>query len=176
MNEESKNTGMTMSKTVLYGLILLGVLAILVIILVDQKKVSNQPSQPEAGVSTAENLSTDPSRMEVKGQMVEGFPAFPVYPGAMIEESSKVKDSPDSEKGYRAEWRIDKVLSVPQVMKWYLDELKTEGWTIKQAPVDPQTYGEQAAIVSKGDVDAHLNVEIGDDKKTTEIMVDIPIE
>lgn len=125
-------------------------------------------SVPKDGKST-----TDPSFIEVKEQLIVGFPKFPVYPGAKLLDSSKVKVSSTASRGYRAHWEIQE-RRVPEVMQWYIKELKVEGWRIDQSSADPQNYGEQIAKVSKGGTVAYLRIELLEEN-TIEIEVDMPI-
>ena len=110
--------------------------------------------------------------LDVKGQLISGFPAFPVYPGAKLIESSKVKNSPDPTKGYQAEWEAQ-AESVAKVMDWYLKELKSTGWEILTLD-DPKGYGEQVANVSKDGNVVNLRVELSE-PGMIEIKVDIPV-
>ena len=159
-------------KTILIAILLsIPIIASVALLVALQKNL--QPVQNIAPTTKLE-VATDPNFQEVKGQLIPGFPQFPVYPGAVVKKSLKAKQVQDPAKGYRAEWEIPQKKSVPEVMQWYLAELKNQGWVINEPPVDLQTYGEQVSKISKGDLMAYLNVEIGDDNNSTEIMVDIP--
>ena len=147
-------------------LILISVLAITIIvlsILVWQRRNQQTTSVEEP---------TPPGVYEVEKTLVEGFPEFPVYPGAVIEESSELDQVPDARKGYYAEWEIDEILTATEVMNWYFEELQKTGWTIVEYPNDREATGEQVARVEKGEYLVYLEVSV--QENFTEIEIFIP--
>ncbi len=133
----------------------------------------NQSSKQTTTSSNAQSFPSDPNKLEVKGELVAGFPDFPVYSKATVVNSSRVKELSDPAKGYQAAWKVHDA-SVAKVMQWYLQELKNTGWQIVVPPNDPQGYGEQLATVSKGGSTAYLIVEL-EEEGVIAVIVDIPV-
>lgn len=132
--------------------------------------LKNLVQNPQNGQQANQSLATDPNIVEVKGQLVEGFPDFPVYPEAKLVQSVQLKKS-GSVGGYRARWELAGE-SVPKVMEWYVKELRSKGWVV-QPPDDPKAYGEQIATITKDNQAAYLRVELHE-QGIIEIEVDIP--
>ncbi len=115
------------------------------------------------------SITGDPNKVEVKNQLISTFPSFPVYPEAKIVRSAKIGQAPS--RGFEAKWETNE--SVPQVMSWYLSELKKEGWEIVTPPGDTYTTGEQIAKLSKEQMTVTLDID-QESKNVTEIIVNIP--
>jgi len=70
-------------------------------------------------------------------QLVQGFPAIPIYP-----KSTLIKSVIDPHEGetyngvkYSATWNVD--AKVPDVSQWYLTNFKSAGWTLDVPPANP---------------------------------------
>lgn len=124
------------------------------------------------GYQIPQEVKKDPNIIEQEGQLVEGFPEFPVYGDAVLVKSASLVQPGTSSQGYRAEWRLSQG-SVPEVMAWYIEELKVAGWDVEES-VDPEGYGEQISKASKGEIVAYLRVELLKGGEI-EIEVDMPI-
>ena len=166
----------TTKKSNMASKMILGIVVLIVIfgaltgfIILTSKKSASETASTIPQVEVA----ADPAFEEVKGQLITGFPDFPVYPGATIVSSAKVKQNEDPAKGYRAEWEVQ-AESVTKVMQWYLQELKSKGWTILESPNDPESYGEQIASASKNGSIAYFVVELKE-PGLIEIKVEIPL-
>lgn len=120
-------------------------------------------------------IKTDPGFYEIKGQIMQGFPEdFPVYPGAVLQGSATVNTSDVPAQGYRVKWTLDLGdSSVPEIMNWYERELPSAGWNYTP-PDDPESVGEQVAVISKDDLVGYIAAEIEDN--IIEIIVDLRVE
>ena len=113
-------------------------------------------------------VATDPSFPEIKGELIGGFPDFPVYPGATLIASAQTNPAGQPPQGYRAKWVThDPVI---KVMNWYEDDLPIAGWQYTP-PNDQQSEGEQVAEISKGDLKGYIAAEI--EEENIEIVVDV---
>ena len=115
-------------------------------------------------------VATDPGFPEVKGQVISGFPDFPVYPGATLVASAKTNRADQPDTGYRVKWEAQD--SVIPVMNWYQDELSKNGWTY-EVPNDPDATGEQVAQIKKAGWEGFVESELEDG--ATEIVVEVRI-
>lgn len=102
------------------------------------------------------------------GQIVERLQGFPVIPGATLQESSERLQALDSNQDLRAVWTVSK--TVPEIMNWYIDQLKKDGWRV-QPPDDPKAQGEQVAQISKGVLSGYIAAEV-EEGGVVEIVVD----
>lgn len=112
------------------------------------------------------NASSD--IVQEEGQLVEAFPDFPEYPGALLEESSQRQQAINTNQDIRAAWQTSD--PVPTVMSWYVTELPKNGWTV-EPPDDPMAQGEQVAQLSKDDLRGYIGIE-NEGTNKTEIVVD----
>ncbi len=133
--------------------------------------VLNQKTSPEAVIPS-------PNYTELKGQLAAGFPQFPVYPSAELEESHKKNDAIENMRGYSANWMIEGNHSVTEVMNWYRTELIKAGWTIKETGEENNSIAEQTIKALKADQAAVVIIEKGekDDPNEIEVLVDIPTQ
>ena len=116
----------------------------------------NIPELPVPKEEVTKQVATDPNFAEVKGQLLPGFPEFPIYPGAELVGSAEVNLPDEPNQGYRVKWTTYD--PVPQVMDWYLEELSKTGWVVEE-PNDPEAEGEQVANIHKGGFKGHIAVE-----------------
>lgn len=106
--------------------------------------------------------------VEAEGELVEGFPEFPVYPGAEIHESAVRRQAYNTGRDIYAEWTTND--SVIEVMRWYEQELSKLGWSIGE-PNDPENPSEQIIQITKDNLSGYVAAE--DEEGTTEIVVDL---
>ena len=135
--------------------------------------IAREHAGPKVDQTSQQNIpklevATDPGFPEVKGQVISGFPDFPVYPGAALIASAKTNRADQPDTGYRAKWGTQD--SVIAVMKWYQAQLPKSGWQYTP-PNDPQSEGEQVAEISKGDFKGYIASEI--EEGNNEIVVDV---
>lgn len=111
----------------------------------------------------------EPGKEELTGELVSGFPDFPVYPGAAVKTS---RESTGGTVGFETVWEVNQ--EVPEIMRWYMDMFAgDESWKIKEPPDSPESPGEQSAIVSRDNWDFYLTVEREIDAETSEIIVEV---
>ncbi len=150
-------------------LIIIGVLVISIGLTVWFIKSGQRSTNEAIPELQTQEVATDPSFTEVKGQLIPGFPELPVYPGASIVASAKTNPEIKLDIGYRAKWKAsDPVL---KVMKWYLEELPKYGWNV-EPPNDPNATGEQVASIAKEDLKGYLEVA-SESEAETEIWVEV---
>lgn len=121
--------------------------------------------------SSSPQVATDPSFTEVKGQVLPGFPSFPVYPGATLVASAKTSPEGVENQGFRVKWSAGD--SVPRVMAWYQVELPKTGWRIEKTD-DPDNLGEQVVQISSDGFNGNIAIETSQGN-IIEIIVDIRI-
>ena len=114
-------------------------------------------------------VTIEPGKTELEGQLVAGFPEFPVYPGANIVSSYKKQE--ESKVGFEANWEAD--ASVSEVIVWYIDALRESGWVFEEEP-DDLSISEQSLVAKKDNLRVYLTVEEG--VSITEINVEIPFQ
>jgi hypothetical protein len=120
----------------------------------------------------------DHAMHHVEGQLVADFPAMPVYPGAVLEDSYKKEDA--GKVGYEASWVT--TARFADVANWYVRALRDAGWLILEAPplkMAPDDIDVATAIkVQRNEITATLfieqEVEEGEGLHT-EIDVEIPL-
>lgn len=151
------------------GLLALAIVVVLLgIAFIVMNGISNQNRQ-----QTSDQSPVPTEVVKLHGALVKGFPApFPVYPGAVLEESSSMNQLADTQKGYRAEWKIHKALSASEVMEWYLDAFRKNNFRIIKYPTDQNATGEQVAQVSKDELLIYF--EVSNHQDSTEIEAFIP--
>ena len=108
------------------------------------------------------------SKKEWTDRLAPEFPAFPVYPGALLVRSYEKTE--EARVGHEALWETTD--SVSQVMAWYLEQLPAQGWTIEQRPED-LSASEQFLVTRKGSHKAHVILDSENQK--TEISVEFPL-
>lgn len=107
---------------------------------------------------------------KLQGQLVSGFPDFPIYPGASIIGSYKKIDG--ERIGFEATWETE--ISQNEVAAWYLNEFnKYIGWTIHELP-DTFNSDELVFRIEKNNQKSTLTIEREDD--ITEITVEFPLD
>ena len=120
-------------------------------------------------------VATDPSFTEVKDKLIEGFPEFPVYPGATLEASAKVNSEGQTDMGYRVKWETHD--PVPKIARWYERELAKAGWKVTPSS-DPQSEGEQVIKIEKDigskEFSGYVAPEMEGDE--VEIIVDLRLD
>lgn len=158
-----KNRVPTLAKVILLFILVFSLIAYLFV----RKNILEPPVQKE---EAPKQVATDPSFNEALGQLLPGFPEFPLYPGAELVGSAEVNLPDEPNQGYRVKW-ITKDL-VPQVMGWYLEALSQTGWVVEE-PNDPEAEGEQVANIRKDDFKGYLAVESEGSDGEVEIVVDI---
>jgi len=110
---------------------------------------------------------------EIGVQLTSGFPTFPVYPNAMLISSSK-STIQNAGMSYKSSWSVTS--SVPTTVKWYMDDLKSSGWTIEIPPANFAAEDIQFLQASKeGLLPAQLSV-IKKDNYTEVTAEFIPIK
>lgn len=127
--------------------------------------VRKEGEVPQDEVSLEEG---EPGKEEVTGELVEGFPELPVYPGATILKSYKKQEG--EKVGFEANWEVD--VSVDEIMAWYIDALREAGWIFEEEPVVDKTF-EQFIIAQKDESRVYLTVER--EEEVTEINAEFPI-
>lgn len=137
--------------------------------------VGTQPVQTATEIPTVDGAIiqayplTQSTEIQSNSTLIEGFPAFPIFPGAKLETSSKRTQSLNTARDIRAVWKVEQA-NVVTIMNWYLDELERTGWAIEY-PDDRASKGEQIAWMTKNNYRGYLAVE--DEKgEYTEIVVD----
>ena len=119
--------------------------------------------------SQAPEITIEPGKTELEGQLVVDFPEFPVYPGANIVSSYKKQEG--EKVGFEANWEVD--VSVGEIMVWYIDSLSQSGWVFEEEPVVDRT-SEQFIIAQMDELRVHLSVER--EEGITEINVEVPFQ
>ncbi len=145
------------------GIVIVVLLIIIAIVKQSNNTVSNQTTIRQLQVAT------DPNFPEIKGQLMPGFPQFPIYPGATLEASAKTNPEGQPDTGYRAKWVTEG--NVPTVMKWYQNELPKNDWQF-DPPKDMNNTGEQVAKIAKGNLSGNIVIEAGQGSKS-EIVVEV---
>ena len=108
-------------------------------------------------------------KRSARRKMIPGFPAVPRYPGAVVNDSY-VKT--EGEKvGYDTTYVVD--APVPKVIKFYLAELRKQGWEILAPPDDPISKAEQTIKARRGNQILFVIAEKED--QHTEIAVEFPM-
>jgi hypothetical protein len=105
-----------------------------------------------------------------QGKLVAGFPSIPIYPGAVVEESSRVVEG--NKVGFEAELITDD--PVFDVYSFYLDALKRNGWEISFASENSPSAEEQGLGAIKDDL--RIYIEFEKDDGSTEIDIEIPLQ
>ncbi len=107
------------------------------------------------------------NQVEGKNSLISDFPDFPVYPQAIIQESSMRREPIHSGKDLHAVWVTND--PVKPVMEWYLSELEKSGWQVTP-PDDMESVGEQVAQLSKDSLVGYIGIEL--EEQHTEIVID----
>jgi len=113
----------------------------------------------------------EPGLVEKKGELVEGFPQIPAYPGATLVRSYKKEDG--GKTGWESKWIMQE--RIPVISAWYLQQFAEEDWDIDEVPEDPNADGEVQLVVSNGDWQVYITLEDEDNTGTTEITAEFPV-
>ncbi len=108
-------------------------------------------------LKTSLNKSVEPP----KPVAAEGFPSIPIYPGAILINSSK---NPREAVFYQASWETDSEPS--QIAPWYLSETVRNGWNLEYPPADPDSNIQEMQFSNE---EYFLNIsllKIGSNSKT----------
>ena len=114
-------------------------------------------------------ITVEPGKTELEGQLIAGFPEFPVYPGANIVSSYKKQEG--DKVGFEANWEAD--ASVNEIIVWYIDALRESGWVFEEEPELDYT-SEQQLIARKDETTVYLTAER--EEGVTEINAEIPFQ
>lgn len=148
-------------------------LAFIIAVFLGATKLALQNAQRQrAYVPQDLNLQQESDTMEVEGELVPDFPEFPMYPGAVIAESSQRQVYRQESGDVRAEWTADG--TVMKVMDWYLKVLPNNGWTITELPDDRKSEGEQIVQFNKTNLYGTLIIE-GEKVGLTKIVIDFAV-
>lgn len=99
------------------------------------------------------------------GQIVEGFPDFPSYPGATVTSSQINQATSSTPASYQA--YLGSTNSVSDIINWYTQNLQAAGWTIDR-PADPVAQpDDQNIVVEKNGQKATVNAELEGNEGTT---------
>jgi len=116
--------------------------------------------------------TTPPWRTKTSPALPQAIPRFPLYPGAVLEEST-INNWPLSPNQFvEVEWKTgDPVISVTS---WYIAELSKNGWSV-EPPDDSSAQSEQVVQITKDDLTGYLEVE-NEGEENTEILIHLTRE
>ncbi len=104
----------------------------------------------------------------LQGELVGGFPDFPVYPKASVVTSRR------EEAGVNYETQWESSGTPLAIMKWFMDEFKKDSvWEVLEEPEVDQEYVEYSALIKRGEWLYYTTVEAGEDGGKTMIIVEV---
>lgn len=106
--------------------------------------------------------------------LIENFPDVPIHPQAVLIDST-YKDA--LQVFYRGKWVAP--VSVPELSRWYIEELQKDGWVLDIPPVDLNSTSVQYAELLRGSFEeplakVQLSLVQSLNKNTTEIEMSFP--
>ena len=93
---------------------------------------------------------------------------IPTYPQAVLVDSQVIRG--EKLPKYQEEWSTSD--SVPQVMSWYVEALKRDGWSIEQVPADPTAPMTQLVSAKKDDIILYVSVIRNQNESLTRIAIE----
>ena len=167
--------GLPRRNFIIFSGLLIVILALtLGVYLVRQQTVQPASTEPREGFESA--LSKSPGLVEARGELVSGFPEFPVYPEVKLTYSSRY--DLEEETVYRASWISDDSLS--QIAEYYGSALRKAGWTVTETK-EP-TQGDSLIEATKNNQTATLYIDqegrggLEDQEAPTRILVVIYLQ
>jgi hypothetical protein len=157
------------------ALIVIALVAIGLAEVIHKRSENRAILQTQTAATPKMEVATDPNFKEVEGQLVDGFPAFPVYPGATLEASSTVNREDQVIQGYRALWISHD--AIPKIARWYETELRKAGWQVTPND-DPNSDGEQVIKIARDSNDVEYTGYVAPEMEgdRIEIVVDLRMD
>jgi hypothetical protein len=159
------------SNKIAFYVILAGVLLIVLVTIISR----NKPTQVDLGDNTVQTNdqvdATDSGDdiVEAEGELVDGFPDFPIYPGAELEKSNQ--STYQGRTAYSGTWISTG--TVQKVMAWYRDQAKQKNWEIIDDPSNPASGQEQHLNLNVDGQLINVTVELEDNQTKPEIIIDV---
>lgn len=153
-----------MTKRIYFILAVLGVI-FLGAVFFQKSKQRETPAIQEEGARQEEKSE----KIEVEGQLVEGFPELPTFPESVVEESYKKEAG--GKVGFEAVYLTDK--PAKEAIVWYRQELENQGWLIYSEEIEGI---ESEFFIMAQREGKKVNVFAASEEGKTEISVEIPLQ
>lgn len=151
-----------MTKRIFFILAVLAIIFLGVVILQKDNQKNKQIEMPVKQEDRSE-------KVEVEGNLVEGFPEIPSFPEAVVEKSYKKESG--GKVGYEAEYLTDK--NAKEAILWYKGELESQGWSIYDEGIEG-IIGDY--FISAERDGKKVNIFAESEEGKTEISVEIPLQ
>jgi hypothetical protein len=117
------------------------------------------------------NQTTLPVVNQAEGQLIAGFPDFPIFTGASItstQHTNAVNAPTYQPASYQA--YLESTKSVTEIIAWYTQNLQKMGWQVT-TPADQTDLNDKNILAVKGKLKATVNVEKENNTATIAIYI-----
>lgn len=96
-------------------------------------------NKSKSKTNSRDPIYTNEKVTEAKKELTAGFPALPIYPGILLDSSYKREQEGKTDFSSFWIYQGDESKAI-EIMKWYVDELKKEGWKVAGPFMDEGEY------------------------------------